>query len=90
MAWRFVKWALAQDPTLQVAVARELGSALRWQPTGEVDPASAVLARFGRVDGATRARITQEVLRDVVAPVGRALLSDLPISQQSTQGVATA
>lgn len=75
LAWRFLRWALGQDPSLIVDVGAWLTA--HGAPTintAEPDPA---LAAFGRLDGPARAGLAEAVWGHVILPAWDALRHDL-------------
>jgi hypothetical protein len=73
LAWAFVAWALAQDPSLRADVAIWFGEGHRHAPA-PLDPDAAILAAHGQLDAASRFALAERVLADTVAPLAAALL----------------
>lgn len=75
LAWRFLRWALCQDPSLIAEVGAWLTA--HGAPTiNKADPDPA-LAAFGRLDGPTRAGLAESVWSHVILPAWDALRHDL-------------
>lgn len=73
LAWSFVGWALAQDPSLADDVAGWFAEGHRHAPA-PIDPDAAVLAAHGQLDGAGRFLLAERVMAETIAPLAAAML----------------
>jgi hypothetical protein len=74
LAWRFVAWALEQQPSLRVLAAREFERHLA-TPVSFSDDSELDLSRHGVLSERTRAGIRRRVLDEVVRDAANALVA---------------
>jgi hypothetical protein len=74
LAWRFVAWALEQQPSLREVAEREFERHLS-TPVSFSDDSELDLGRFGVLSGSTRAELRRRVLDRVVRPSAALLLA---------------
>jgi hypothetical protein len=79
LAWRFVRWATAQDEALRALASRTFAAEVegaRPSPRAPDEESTESLLAFGVVPERLRREIRSRVLREVIAPCAAALLED--------------
>jgi hypothetical protein len=78
LAWRTVAWALGEGGAHVASALRDAIAEARASFDDAIEPPGAprdpTLARCGRLDGAARDEVLRAGWRDVIEPLGRALL----------------
>jgi hypothetical protein len=83
LAWQFVGWALAQDPSLRELVADSFTAAIvaiELSPAASLDEGDAMLRAHGVLATNELAATTQTIAQDVIAPCYAAMLEHAPLA----------
>jgi hypothetical protein len=87
LAWRFVRWAIARAPELAEVLHVEIAHALDEARRPEGEPRPGPFEEHGVLSEQTRRAVRDRALREIVAPVARALFrSTVPRSAPVSLG----